>query len=934
MKKLLGYIIMLKIVFMSAQDVPPIQVFSPKDYGAEDQNWSISQAENKTIYIANNKGLLEYNGARWTLYQSPEKTIMRSVEVIADKVYTGSYMDFGFWKRDSFGVLVYTSLSEKLDLQLIEDEEFWNIQNIQNWILFQSLDRIYIYNTLNESVNIIDSKTRITKIFEVDDDIYFQKLNEGIFKIENGKEVLEIDKEPLVDFEVVNIFKDANGLLIQTTENGFYNFNNGEIGQWEISANSELFNISVYNSIKLTDDTFVFGTISNGIIQMDAEGFIVQKIDQVKGLSNNTVLSLYEDTSNNLWLGLDNGINLVNLNSPYRVYRDNQGILGTVYASTVFNSKLYLGTNQGLFSKPIDGVENFTFIRGTKGQVWNLDIIDGTLFCSHDKGTFVVNDGNVQQISNIKGTWGVKKIPGFDDILIQGNYKGLSILEKTDGQSWKLRNKIEGIDISSRYFEFISSKELLVSHEYKGVYRLELNDEFKALNHYEKIDIDKGIHSSITKYKDDILYAFENGIYRYSENLKGFKKDSTLSNLYNRSTFISGKLIYNDTSEKLWLFSEDKIIYIEPGKLSEKPEIKSIFLPSYIRKSKPGYEYILPLENNRYLLGNTQGYLIFDLDKVSSKMYTIKLNTAAHNTFSIDPDPLPLVVENKILFENNKNNVNFAYSVANFNSLIPTQYQYRLVGLYDEWSSWTTRSEIGFANLPFGDYQFQVRAKVGDIMTENELNYAFSIGKPWYLKPLAIASYILGFLLVAFFIQFLNRSYYKQQKLVEIQKKEKQLEIKALENQRELVEIKNQSLRQDIDNKNRELGISTMSLIKKNDLLNSIKNELSSAQELKDIKAVIKLINKNLNTSDDWRLFEEAFNNADKDFLKRIKALHSSLTSNDLRLCAYLRLNLSSKEIAPLLNISHRSVEVKRYRLRKKMDLSHEINLTDYILEI
>ena len=81
-------------------------------------------------------------------------------------------------------------------------------------------------------------------------------------------------------------------------------------------------------------------------------------------------------------------------------------------------------------------------------------------------------------------------------------------------------------------------------------------------------------------------------------------------------------------------------------------------------------------------------------------------------------------------------------------------------------------------------------------------------------------------------------------------------------------------------------------------------------------------------------MFEEAFNNADKDFLKKVKSIHPSLTSNDLRLCAYLRSNLSSKEIAPLLNISSRSVEVKRYRLRKKMDLSHEANLTNYILEI
>ena len=89
-----------------------------------------------------------------------------------------------------------------------------------------------------------------------------------------------------------------------------------------------------------------------------------------------------------------------------------------------------------------------------------------------------------------------------------------------------------------------------------------------------------------------------------------------------------------------------------------------------------------------------------------------------------------------------------------------------------------------------------------------------------------------------------------------------------------------------------------------------------------------------MNNTNDWKMFEEAFNNADKDFLKKIKEKHKALTPNDLRLCAYLRLNLSSKEIAPLLNISARSVEVKRYRLRKKMNLPHESSLTNYILEI
>ena len=72
----------------------------------------------------------------------------------------------------------------------------------------------------------------------------------------------------------------------------------------------------------------------------------------------------------------------------------------------------------------------------------------------------------------------------------------------------------------------------------------------------------------------------------------------------------------------------------------------------------------------------------------------------------------------------------------------------------------------------------------------------------------------------------------------------------------------------------------------------------------------------------------------DIDFLKKIKAAHPSLTSNDLRLCAYLRLNLSSNEGAPVLNISVRSVEIKRYRLRKKMELSHEQGLVEYILAV
>jgi len=180
----------------------------------------------------------------------------------------------------------------------------------------------------------------------------------------------------------------------------------------------------------------------------------------------------------------------------------------------------------------------------------------------------------------------------------------------------------------------------------------------------------------------------------------------------------------------------------------------------------------------------------------------------------------------------------------------------------------------------------------------------------------------------------LYRNYYKKQREQILQKTQRELELKELENKQQLMRFSNEALQQDVESKNRELAVSTMSLIKKNEFLNTIKEELKKTEGNQDINKVIKIIDKNINNTNDWKLFEEAFNNADKDFLKKVKSKHDALTPNDLKLCAYLRLNLSSKEIAPLLNISPRSVEVKRYRLRKKMNLPHEASLTNYILEI
>lgn len=916
---------------INAQDLPPVVSYSPQIYGGENQNWAISQSKDKYIYVANNKGLLEFNGAKWQLYPSPNETIIRTVNVVNDKIYTGCYMEFGYWQKNELGTLVYNSLSKDVDTPLIEDEHFWNIIDIGDWVLFQSLNRIYIYNTLDNTYKIIDSKTRIEKIYKVNGSVYFQKINDGIYKIENGKEILVNNDNIVKQNIVINMFYHQSKLLVQTQDKGFYFIENDVLKEWDITANDLLKTASVYNSIQLKDKSFVLGTISHGIVRLNPQGDIKYQIDQMKGLSNNTVLSLYEDVDSNIWLGLDNGIDCVNIMSQFSYYKDNLGELGTVYSSTAFNNILYLGTNQGLFYKKIDTNDEFNFVEGLKGQVWCLVKLDNKLFCGHNLGTFIIDNDKAEKISDIQGTWSIKSIPGNDNLLLQGNYLGINVLGKT-GDKWIYRNKIEGYNVSSRYFEFIGKNEILISHEYQGVNKVKLDDNYTKVIEVTQVPIAKGLSSSLIKYKREILYAYKEGIFKFDSLTKSFQKDSLLSKVFKNDEYVTGKLITDDKTNRIWSFSNNNINYIAPGKLSNNPEIYSVPISNSVPKGMKGFENITSFKDNKYLYGTTSGYVIIDFDKSYNKTHDIVINSIVINNFN---EPQKLVNKfNHGDFKNKENNIEFNYSIAEFDKYVDSEYQYQLEGIYDQWSNWSPNPSTTFKNLPFGDYTFNVRGRAGNNLTNNVATYKFTIERPWLLSNLMIALYVLLFVLFSTITHTFYKRHYKKQREKLLEESKKEIALKELENEQQLMHYKNDKLKLDIENKNRELAISTMSLIKKNEFLSSIKNELKSTEDVSKLKSVIKIIDNNINNTDDWKLFEQAFNNADKDFLKKVKAKHPSLTSNDLRLCAYLRLNLSSKEIAPLLNISSRSVEVKRYRLRKKMDLSHEASLANYILEI
>lgn len=924
---------LISTILCVAQDLPPIVKYNSSFYSAGNQNWMISQDKSQFIYFANNDGLLEFNGSSWTLYNSPNESIMRSVKVIGEKIYTGCYMEFGFWKKRSDGQLSYISLSNKIKSKILDDEQFWNILEYDEWVIFQSLNRMYIYDTKTEKFSIITPKNDILKSFAVANSIYFQTLTDGLFEIENGKTKLVSNNPILKQNKIVNIFSTNLGLLIETQSNGFFQLISGIVTRFNTEADAILSQSSIYSSQRLSDGSFAIGTISNGLFVLSKEGKIKYNIDQNHGLSNNTVLSLFEDNDKNLWIGLDNGINCLNLQTPVKCFSDDTGILGTVYASIIFQNKVYIGTNQGLFFKNAGSNEKFKFINGTKGQVWSLFAHDGVLFCGHDSGTFVVDSGIARCIFSQSGTWKFGTLPNQKNKLLQGNYYGLSVLEKVNNQ-WIFKNKIQGFNYSAKYFELNGVDELYVSHEYKGVFRLKLDDAIsKVVSKFIYAAPSKGKNACLAKFDGDIYYAYKAGIFRLNATSKNFERDPELSKIFDNNEYISGRMLV-DSSNKLWLFSKNYIYYFGLSKLNSQLKQNAIPIPSSLTNSLLGYENISQIGNSLYLIGTADGYYTIDLSDLSFRNYAVSISNVTVNSLNQSGKSYSITKEGS--FKSSENNITFSYTVPEYNKYITAEYQYLLNGFQEDWSEWSSKSTVNFKNLSPGEYTFKVRAKLANSSVEKVATYTFKISKPWYATNLALFIYLILFLILLNFIHKSYKNYYQTQKEKLIEENNLLLEIKELENEQQLMKLRNQQLSEVVDSKNRELAVSTLSLINKNELLTVIKEDLkkTSTDDNRSVKSLIMSITKNISEEDSWKVFKEAFDSTDKDFLKKVKVAHNSLTPNDLRLCAYLRLNLSSKEIAPLLNISVRSVEIKRYRLRKKMELAHEKGLVEYILSI
>ena len=910
----------------AGQELPPVTQFEPATYRAGSQNWSISQGDNRFIYVANNEGLLEYNGAQWHRYPNPNESILRSVRAAGDRVYTGSYMDFGYWDRQPDGSLAYRSLGERMGSRVMPDEQFWNILSYEDAVIFQSLQQLFLYRPATDSVQVIWPPNGCTKSFRLRSGLYFTGNDRGLYALEGGRVTTLI--EPLaIPSGVVHVWEEAGAILLQTDTSGTFRLRDGKLSPTDDFP--FLRGKRIYSAVALQRGGHAFGTISSGLYLTDAEGKLQYHIDQVQGLTNNTVLSLFQDAQSNVWAGSDNGLNCINLPSPIRKFTDRSGTLGTVYAAARHRGRLYLGSNQGLFVRGSNG--DFALVPGTRGQVWSLFEQDGTLFAGHDSGTFVVEETGARLISTLPGTWTFQPVPGHPEWVLQGTYQGLSVLQRGPA-GWSFRNSIAGFDLSARYVVLRPGGEIYVSHEYRGVYGLRVDPDYRRVTEeivYERPA--KGKNAGLTAFRDSVYYYSRAGIFVLESFDDGFQRSTELSDAVPAAGYVSGRL--NATEDRLWFVHADGLGYLQQNALRQSLGRADIALAADLIDAPLGYENITAIGEDTLLIGAADGYVTLARAAVPLQQHELFLTQVSTLTGQGIPRPLPLIDGLRLPFRDRS--LRFELAVPDYSKYFNPRYRYRLLGMTDEWSAWSKRTALEFPSLPYGSYTLEAVSSLGRRESENTVRYAFTVRRPWYASYPAIAAYLLA---TAGLIYLLHRSYtgyYRRKQRLWRVEKERAMAARQRQAELELTRLNNERLREDIEAKNREAALSTMNLVKKNEILQRIKDELLTARDPeKNIREVLKTIDRNIDEGETWAVFRDAFENADRDFFKKIKDRHPELTPNDLKLCAYLRLNLSSKEIAPMLNISPRSVEVKRYRLRKKMNLDRDTGLTEYILSV
>ncbi len=652
-------------------------------------------------------------------------------------------------------------------------------------------------------------------------------------------------------------------------------------------------------------------------------------------MQNNTVLGIHTDKFNNTWLALDSGIDFISDEISPGVTIENIPGIGSIYDAAIFENNIYLGTNRGLFFKPLNNREaSYSLVKEAQGQVWHCSIVDETLIVGYNEGILGIKNGKTTRISEQPGGFSIRRDPFHPrDFFIEPSYSNLVTIEKTNG-NFRQKGTLKGFSDLIRFIEFDHTGNLWASHMRRGIFKLHLNtarDSVVETTYYGSNSA-FGQNHSINVFKIENRVVFTNGkqLFTYDDLNDSIIPYTLLNQQLNE--FATAHRIIEGKENHYWFITKEKTgLFSITNNQAELQKIipKSLFSSNELIE---GYESIFPIGPEQGIICLENGIATIDAEKANTnpeiQNYIPRLRkiTLTNNQGT----------RGKGVFKEEIFQVKYRFSNVEFNYTFPhfthklIYFQSRMKGLNPNWSEKSIKPIFNFDRLPEGEYELQVKA-TDPWGNESKMHrLKIEVLPPWYLSHYAQVVYGLMVFLILVGLQLWS--------VRRTQKKERR---KLEKREKELIQLRNEKLRNELEHKSKELANSTMAIIKKNEFLQQLKRTIGRQKEHlgarypdKYYDHLLKKIDANISSHEDWQLFETNFERAHEQFLQKIKEQFPALTPKDLRLSAFLRMNLSSKEIAQLLGISVRGVENHRYRLRKKMGLDHNEKLIDLILEI
>ena len=435
---------------------------------------------------------------------------------------------------------------------------------------------------------------------------------------------------------------DGDTVILSSLKQGLFYLANGRIGRWTTLYDDLIKEKRVYSSTTLPNGNLALGTSLDGLIVIDSQRRVIRHLNKKSGLQNNNILHTFSDRAGNVWLGLDNGIDCVVLDSRYTSIFPDGEMQATGYSASVFENRLYLGVSNGAYVAPWQSYYDpelgpvFKKVNGTDGQVWSLNPAGGALVMGHHEGSFLLSANNSRLLSSEPGAWTF--VTMSDEYMLGGTYTGLVLYRKEKGQ-WVFDRKLDGLKESCRIMVKDEDQSIWISHPYRGVYNVRWNAENK-----DKIDIrffnqEDGLPTNLNNYVFQIagkaVFATEKGVFHFDRSKDTFVPDDDFNRLLDKQHRV--RYLREDTKGNVWYVTDHEAGMLIVNDFGLKKEVRKKVIPELAGKLVGGFEFLLPIDGHNMIIGTEQGFIHYALDEEDqSDTCLLYTSDAADERSSVD----------------------------------------------------------------------------------------------------------------------------------------------------------------------------------------------------------------------------------------------------------------------------------------------------------